>query len=205
MHRSTPKRRVRAVLALACIMSSFSVTGVFALEEGKGEKQQLEACENDLCLILTKREGTGNDLRCSLQKTWAGTKIKQGIESKKLSWSLGDLRCSVQVEAKREDMINALGKPEFNLQLASHAVRCEVEREKEVVPVSVTLTPRIEFKNGNAVKAWLGIGDIQAPAVMKGAIWTAAQLQDTFGLFHGDLIREINKFVHERCPKTAGK
>ena len=52
-----------------------------------------------------------------------------------------------------------------------------------------------------ALKAWLGIGTIEAPAVVKGAIWTAAQLEDTFGIVHSDLLREINKFVHNRCPK----
>ena len=33
------------------------------------------------------------------------------------------------------------------------------------------------------------------------AIWTAAKLEDTFGIVHNDLIREINEFVHKRCPK----
>ena len=58
-----------------------------------------------------------------------------------------------------------------------------------------------QFKAGKATKAWLGIGTIEAPTVVKGAIWTAAQLEDTFGIVHGDLLREINKFVYERCPK----
>jgi hypothetical protein len=76
-----------------------------------------------------------------------------------------------------------------------------VEREKEVMKVSVALSPKFQFKAGKATKAWLGIGTIEAPTVVKGAIWTAAQLEDTFGIVHGDLLREINKFVYERCPK----
>ena len=69
----------------------------------------------------------------------------------------------------------------------------------------MALSPRLQFKDGKAAKAWLGIGEIQAPAVLKGAIWTAAQLEDTFGVVHGDLIKEINRYVHERCPKRTGK
>ena len=89
--------------------------------------------------------------------------------------------------------------------MAAQTVRCEVERDKEVVPIMVSLSPKIQFKDGRAVKAWLGIENIEAPAVLKGAIWTVAQLEDTFGVFHGDLIKEINKFVHERCARREAK
>jgi hypothetical protein len=41
--------------------------------------------------------------------------------------------------------------------------------------------------------------------VVKGVIWSAAQLEDTFGIVHADLIREINTFVYERCPKRIEK
>ena len=30
--------------------------------------------------------------------------------------------------------------------------------------------------------------------MVKGAIWTAAQLEDTFGIVHSDLVKEINTF-----------
>lgn len=186
-------------------MSGAIAGGALALEEAKDEKERLEACEQDLCAIVVKREGAGSDLQCKLQKTWAGTKIKQGVEERKLSWKLGDLRCGVDLMAKRQDLVDALTKPQYELKLATQAVRCEVEREKEVVQVSVGLTPKLLFKDGKATTVWLGIGEIQAPAVVKGAIWTAAQLEDTFGVVHSDLIKEINKFVHERCPKRAAK
>jgi hypothetical protein len=189
--------------ALAIGAPVFMATGASALDEGKDEKQQLEACERDLCGILVKREASGGDFKCALQKTWAGSKIKQGVATKKLTWGFGDVRCAVDLQANRQELVDALSKPQFELKLAKHAIRCEVEREKEVMPITVALSPRFQFKDGKAVKAWLGIGEIQAPAVLKGAIWTAAQLEDTFGIVHSDLLREINRFVHERCPKRV--
>ena len=204
MHTAMGAIRISAALALALAVSGTSAVRTSALEEAKDEKAQLEACERDLCAILDKREA-GGDLQCSMQKTWAGSKIKQGVEEKKLTWSLGDVRCGVKLEVKRQDMLDALTKPQSELKLAPHAIRCDVEREKEVVPISVTMTPRIQFKDGKAAKVWLGIGEIQAPAVVKGAIWTAAQLEDTFGVVHSDLVKEINRFVYERCPKRLAK
>lgn len=175
-----------------------------ALEEDKGEKDKLEACEKDLCAILVKREA-GVDLQCALQKTWAGSKIKEGVEQKKLKWGFGDVRCAMDVVAKRQDMIDALTKPDYEYKFPAHTVRCDIEREKEVMKVSVALSPKFQFKDGKATKAWLGIGTIEAPAVVKGVIWSAAQLEDTFGIVHSDLLREINRFVHERCPKKLEK
>jgi hypothetical protein len=204
MRHSTWVLGLSAAAALAVGASVFVATGASALEEGKDEKQQLEACERTLCSILVKKEVTGKDLQCALQKTWFGSKIKQGVESKKLTWKFGDVRCTVEVVAKRQDLLDALTKPQFELKLAKHAIRCDVEREKEVVPLTLSMAPKFQFKDGKAVKAWLGIGEIEAPAALKSAIWTAAQLEDTFGIVHADLIKEINQFVHERCPKRAG-
>jgi hypothetical protein len=195
----------RAALALGLALSGPIAGSALALEEDKGERDKLEACEKDLCGILVKRDGAGSDLKCALQKTWAGSKIREGVEQKKLSWGFGDVRCAIDVVAKRQEMVDALTKPEYEFKLGTHTVRCDIEREQEVMKVTVALAPKFQFKAGKAVKAWLGIGTIEAPTVVKGAIWTAAQLQDTFGIVHGDLLREVNKFVHERCPKRLEK
>src|SRR5262245_17741358 len=72
-----------AAAALAVGVPVLMAAGAVALEEGKDEKQQLEACERELCGILVKREPSGSDLKCALQKTWAGRLIKQGVEQKK--------------------------------------------------------------------------------------------------------------------------
>jgi hypothetical protein len=188
-------------LAMGGAMIGCMAGSAFALEEDKGEKGKLEACEKSLCGILVKREATGADLQCGLQKTWAGAKIKEGVEQKKLTWGFGDVRCAVDLTAKRQELVEALTKPEYEYKLGTHTVRCDIERDKEVMKVSVAVSPKFQFKGGKATKAWLGIGTIEAPTVVKGAIWTAAQLEDTFGIVHSDLLREINKFVYERCPK----
>lgn len=201
MRRATCAGWLSAGVALGLAVAGSMVGSAFALEEDKTEKEKLEGCEKSLCGILVKREAAGSDLQCGLQKTWAGSKIKEGVEQKKLTWGFGDVRCSIDLTAKRQELLDALTKPEFEYKLGTHTVRCDVERDKEVMKVSVALSPKFQFKDGKATKAWLGIGTIEAPTVVKGAIWTAAQLEDTFGIVHSDLIREINKFVYDRCPK----
>jgi hypothetical protein len=68
--------------------------------------------------------------------------------------------------------------------------------------VKVTLAPKISFKDGKAQRGWINVRKIEAPAVIRGAIWTAAQIEDKFGLFHGDMIAEINEFIGMKCPKA---
>jgi hypothetical protein len=201
MHWMSGAARVAAAWTLAIVIGGGISGGARALEEAKNEKEQLEACEVDVCTLVVKRDPSGGNLQCTLQKTWAGSKIKQGVEEKKMSWSMGDMRCGIKLDTPRQDFIDALTRPTYELKVTPQVVKCEIEREKEVLNISVNLAPRIQFKDGKAVKAWLGVGEIQAPTVVKGAIWTAAQLEDTFGVVHSDLIKEINRYVYEKCPK----
>ncbi|MCL4768099.1 MAG: hypothetical protein KJZ80_17910 [Hyphomicrobiaceae bacterium] len=177
-----------------------------ALEQPADEKAALKACEQRLCEIVVMKQPAGEDLVCPLSKTWTQSKIKDGIEKRRLSWAFGDARCSVDLSAKRDLILGAVTKPEHALELPPHQVKCEIERDKEITPINITLAPRIAFKNGKAEKAWLNLKSIEGPAVVKGAIWTAAQIEDNFGLFHSDMISEINEFVEKKCPKAlAGK
>lgn len=197
--------RGASILSGAVIAAALAAAPALALDEVANEKDNLEACEKNLCELLVKKEAAGDDFKCDLAKTWGKDKIKSGIEGKKLTWSLGDARCSVSLAAKRSAIVDALTKPEYELKLDAHKVKCEVEREKEVTAINVSLAPKLQMKDGKAVKAWLGVGEIEAPAAVKGAIWTVAQLEDTFGVFHGDMIKDINKFVHEKCPRRLAK
>ena len=199
--RSARPTRELALLVAACLLASPAL----ALEEGAKEKENLDACEKSMCELLVKKDPSGGDLTCDIAKTWAKDKIKSGVEGKKISWSLGDARCGLSLAAKRQSIIDALTKPEYELKLEPHMVKCEVEREKEVTTINISLAPRIQMKDGKAVKAWLGVGNIEAPTAIKGAIWTVAQMEDTFGIFHSELIKDVNKFVHEKCPKRLAK
>jgi len=176
---------------------------VLALDEAANEKDLLKACEKKLCEIVAKKPTSGPDLACNLSKTWNKSTIKDGIEKKKLSWGFGDARCTVDITAKREALVDAVSKPDQSFEFAPHTIKCQIEREKEVTNINVTVAPKIQFKDGKAVKAWIGLKEIDAPAVVKGALWTVAQAEDYLGLFHSDMISEINELVGQKCPKVV--
>ncbi len=195
-----------AFLAAASGAAMLLLTTVpaLALEVPADEKDKLKACEKDICAIILKKEATGADLACALSKTWAKDTIKEGIEAKSIDWSLGDARCSVDLSVKREILLKALTEPTYELVIPEHKISCAVEREGEVTDIELSLAPKLSFEAGKAMSASLGIGNIEAPSVLKGAIWTVAKLEETFGLFQGQLVSEINEFVLEKCQKRYG-
>lgn len=172
------------------------------LEESNSERDTLKACERQICEIVVKKDAAGQDFACTLTKTWNRAKIQEGIEKKRLTWGFGNARCAADVAVKRSDIIEAMAKPEHIVELGPQIVKCQVERDKEVTEVAVTLAPRISFKGGKAVTAWLNVKQIDAPTVIRGAIWTVAQVENNFGLFHSEMISEINEFIGQKCPKA---
>lgn len=178
-------------------------TSSVALEETDKEREALKACEKQICEIFVKKEASGSDFACRLTKTWNKAKIQEGIEKKKLTWGFGSAQCVAEVAVKRSQIVEAMSKPSHTIELEPQTVKCQVEREKDTLDVNVTMQPRFQFKDGKAEKAWLNVKNIEAPVVIRGAIWTVAQAEEYFGLFHSEMISEINEFIGQKCPKAV--
>lgn len=174
-----------------------------ALEELPGEAEALKACEKKFCTMVLKKEPAGEDLACNLTKTWAQDTIKGG-EKKSVKWGFGDARCSVSVKMSRAEVIQALTKPAHTVVLKDQAVRCVVERDGEQKPVTAKASPKLQFKGGRAEKVWINLEDLSGPADVKSTVWTAAQLEDTLGIFHKNMIKQINKFMYKKCSENHG-
>lgn len=191
---------------MACLVLISIIAGpagqASAFEPRGDEKDKIKACERSLCsLIVSKKPATG-DLQCPLNKTWSRKTMKDG-SAKKIRWGFGAARCEVDLKVPRQIIIGALSAAEIKVTLPVHTVDCEVEREGSVDKARVTLAPIIEFKNGKAKKIWVNVTDIKAPGVIKGVVWSAAQLEDSVGIFHRRMIKSVNKFIGEQCPKVV--
>jgi hypothetical protein len=191
-----------AVAAALSVGFSFALAGT-AAADSEAEKQKVLQCAKDICSMIVSKNATGPDLSCDLAKTWEKDDIQKGAESKSLSWGLGSARCSVKVNAKRSDIVSSLTSPEYSLKVDKQSISCEIERSGEKYPVSVTMAPELKFKDGKATNAALHMDNIEGATLIKGVVWTAATLEQNFGLLEGDTVREINRFVQKECPKIA--
>ena len=190
-----------ACIALISIIA-VPASRTLAFEPRSDEKDKIKACEQSLCsLIVAKKPVTGN-LQCPLSKVWSRKTMKEG-SANKMRWGFGAAKCEVDLKVPREMIVGALSAAEIKVTIPDHTVDCEVEREGSVDKARITLAPIIEFKNGKAKKIWVNVTDIKAPGVIKGVVWSAVQLEDSLGLFHRRMIKSVNKFISEQCPKVV--
>jgi len=172
-----------------------------ALEKDPNEKAVLKACERVICGIILTRRASADTVSCDLAKTWSRKSISSSAKGKSLKWGFGDARCEVALRVPQSLLVAALTSPTDKLTLPKHTIKCGIERSEGMTKVELSLSPELDLENGRVRSASLGIADIEAPALIKGAIWTVARLESTFGLFEGDLVRDINKFIEKKCPK----
>jgi hypothetical protein len=189
------------IIVMAC--AGLSTRAAHALDEPDDEMDRLKACEKRACTMILGKPTTGDDLKCDVQKTWAKSSLKGG-ESKGVSWGFGDARCTANIKLSRADIVGALTQPKYTINVPRHTVNCVVERDQQLKPVIVKVAPKLEFKNGKADKVWINLKEMEGPDDIKGTVWTAAKLEDTLGIFHGPMIKQINKFVHQQCAKKYG-
>jgi hypothetical protein len=195
-------RACAALVAIQVLCVAGFTAGATAIEPRADEKEKIKACEKSLCsLIVAKKPVTGN-LQCTLSKAWSKKTMKEG-SAKKMRWGFGAAKCDVDLQVPRQIIVGALSAVEIKVTIPDHVVNCEVEREGSVDKVRITLSPIIEFRNGKAKKVWVNVTDIKAPGMIKGVIWSAAQLQDSVGIFHRRIVKSVNKFIGKQCPKVV--
>ncbi len=190
-----------AVLALGVTL----VSPVLAESAADTEKQVLAKCERDICSVLAEKNKEGADVTCDLTKTWQKEEIEKGAQEKKLTWGFGRARCNVKLSLRRADLVDALVQADYTLKVDKQPVDCEIERNEEKYPITMTLAPELKFKGGKVAEADLGVDNIEGTTLIKGVVWTAATLEQNFGLFEGDIVREVNKFIEKQCPKRLAE
>jgi hypothetical protein len=204
-----PRRaaRLRAVTAGIGVLGAGALAGwlnvpaAAALEQQKGEAAAIEACDTRLCAILVGKSRQGPDLKCALTKTWARSTIKQA-DTRQLSWGFGDARCSMEIKLNRERLVEAMTAERTTFHAGRYTAKCVVEQGGRLEKVTAVVAPKIEFRGGKADKVWVRLKSVDGPASVTLTLQTAAQLADTFGLFHRQMIKGINRYIYRHCPKA---
>lgn len=196
----SPTRSSAAALAagVVALVATGWLAPALALEPTSDEEKTIKACERKLCTMVLGRSETGPDLDCDVSKTWDRDTLKKG-DSSSVSWGFGDARCSVDLRLSRADVIGALTAPKYMVQVPEHEVQCIVEQDGKPKPVVARLAPKLKFKNGKADKIWINLAGVDGPTAVAATVNMAASLEDSLGLFHGSMLKSVNKFLHKKC------
>ncbi|MEO1204902.1 MAG: hypothetical protein AAFV45_01085 [Pseudomonadota bacterium] len=201
--RSIAAASVPVILA-AIMMMSVSAVPVFALEADPDEKERLENCERNLCRTVLNKDPANGNLSCKISKTWNRSKIKKGAGTKSLKWGYGDAKCNLDLKLNRKQVQIAMSSKKHKVFFDPHTITCQVETEGGTKPVNVTLNPTLKFKNGKVRKVTLKVKKIEGPTMLRSLIWSTVNLEKTLGIFHGQMVEEINEFLHHKCPERHG-
>jgi hypothetical protein len=150
--------------------------------------------------MLLRKEPKGEDLKCTLSKTWARETIKSA-ETKATTWGFGDARCTVEAHVSRALIVAAMTQNKMKVHVPAHTAHCVVEENGIPQPLRATLAPKIVFKDGKAEKVWINLMEVEGPVAIRDTLKAVAQLEDKLGIFHHAMIKSINRFIHTSCAR----
>ncbi|MFT3733296.1 MAG: hypothetical protein QM780_18085 [Hyphomicrobium sp.] len=171
--------------------------------EEKAEKEARQACKVDICRAFHSKDATGSDIACHVIKSWRKEQLVKLVAKLKVSWPYDGAHCSIDLNIKRADLAKAISQPKAELQLAKHTVTCSIASDKSgATNFSFELAPKIIFENGKAVKGEADWGKIEAPTLIKSALWTATAADNTVNILSGTIADEVNTFITKRCDEV---
>jgi hypothetical protein len=179
-----------------------SKAGEMLTPEELTEREGRKACKVAICAAFHNKAGP-EDISCSVLKSWRKEQLQKMIERAKVSWPWGQVKCVADIHLKRGDLVKAMTEPTYVADLDQHQVNCEIERDKDgPAKISFAFKPKVTFIGGKATKASLNWGKIEAPTLVKGAMWTATATDNTFNVLQSTLIEDINDFIGPKCDEV---
>lgn len=166
------------------------------------EKEARKACKIDICKALHAKDASG-DVACHVIKSWRKEQLVKLVSKLKVTWPYDGAQCSMDLSVKRDDLARAITEPKVEIEFQKHTVTCTIASEKKgATEFKFELTPKVTFENGKATKAHANWGKIEAPTLIKSAMWTATAADNTVNLLSSTIVTEVNDFVSRRCDEV---
>ncbi len=169
--------------------------------EEVAEREGRKACKVKICGAF-RAQKAGDEINCDITKSWRKTQLDKIMKKARASWPWGQVVCKANIKLNRDDLIKATTEEKFELTLTSHTIGCTVKREKEPANIKFSIAPKVQFEKGLAKSAALNWGKIEAPTLVKGAMWTATATDNTFNVLESTLVEDINDFISKRCDEV---
>ncbi len=175
---------------------------VVLTDEEKAEREGRRVCKAAICAAFHNRKA-GADVACAVLKSFRKEQLDKLMAKAKASWPWGTVRCAADVTLKREMLVKALTEDKVEATLDKHLVSCTVERGAEPASdIKLEFAPKVTFEKGKAVKAQANWGKLEAPTLVKAALWPATASDNTLNVFGSTLVEDINDFIGNKCEEV---
>lgn len=169
--------------------------------EEKAERDARKSCKVAICSAMRNRK-PGADVSCNVIKTWRKEQLDKMVGKGGVKWPWGRVKCTAPINLKRDVLINALAGPKYEADIGKHQVHCEVDRKDGKADIRFEFSPKVTFEGGKATTAALRWGKIEAPTLVKGAMWTATATDNTFNVLQRTIVDDINDFATAKCDEV---
>jgi hypothetical protein len=208
----------RSLVAIALVAIAYAAAGGSAAAEDvpaalkermDREKEARRACKVTLCNAFATPSSDGSEITCDVTKTWLAADIQKRFLGDRLSWPWGHAQCKAGIAIDRNQIATVMTHDTGTLKLKKHDIACTLDHKDPTKGVAYTvklsIEPTVQFEKGKAVKLSMGWADIEAPALAKGAIWSATKLDQAFSVMSSGIRKEINEFIYSKCAEEGIK
>lgn len=176
---------------------------VVLTKEELEEKEGRKACKVEICASFRNPRVSGGDITCSVNKSWRKEQLVKMVAKLKVTWPYGPVRCKADIKLNRAELAKAMTEPKHTTKLDKHSVVCSIERgDDSASDIKMEFSPKLVFESGTAVSAKMYWGKIEAPALIKSAMWTATAADNTVNMLSGTLVEDINDFIGAKCDEV---
>lgn len=167
------------------------------------EKAERKGCKVSICDVARNKKAEGEDLACSVVKTWTADELKAKFLRGKFDWPWSAAQCGADIKLPRRALAEALTPGEHDVKLDKHTLKCTLDQKEgtDKYSIAFSLQPSVHFKDGKAVKTVLNWSNIEGTAIAKGAVWSAATLDNNVGVFEGAASEAVNEFFGLHCDE----
>lgn len=169
--------------------------------EEVAERESRKACKVAICSALHNRKA-GEDVSCNITKSWRKEQLDKMVGKASVSWPWGKVVCVAPIKLKRDMLIAVLAGAKVEADIGQQSLACEVDRAEGKAEIKAEFSPKVTFEGGKATKAVLHWGKIDAPALVKGAMWTATATDNTFNILQSTIVDDINHFATAGCDEV---
>ena len=169
--------------------------------EEKAERESRKSCKVAICSAMHDKK-PGDDVSCNVVKSWRKENLDKIVGKGGISWPWGKVVCTAPIKLKRDVLVKALSGGKHEADIGHQSLQCTVEGKEGHSEIKAEFSPKVTFEGGKATKAVLNWGKIDAPTLLKGAMWTATASDNTFNVLQAMVVEDINHFTTAGCDEV---
>jgi hypothetical protein len=194
----------RAVVAVVGLLALFDPDAAMAAQPGAAPSPAPSAAPSlalsDDCFAEVET-GTGPDIACLFPMRPSPAE-RADLEKGSRGY-VKDFSCRLTVRIARAEIDKALAATDYVFKSPEQPVVCTITTHKSTFDVTGTFAPEVTFKNGAAISATPGLGNVQG--ITRVISWPVVQFVNRWPSVRDGMVQIINAYKAHKLGKAGAK